>query len=68
MTICGTRFRPYNSPSQPMLILYIAKLNPNQTEIPNVYLDRKTASTMNEYSIGLLDNAAKHGTIGEWHY
>jgi hypothetical protein len=68
MTICGTRFGPYNSPSQPMLILHFAKLNPNQIEIPNVYLDRKTASTMNEYSIGLFDNAAKHGTIGEWHY
>ena len=47
---------------------YVAKLNEAQNEILNVYLDRKTASTMNGYSIGGLDNAVKNGTITQGHY
>jgi len=41
MTICGTRFGPYNSPSQPMLILYVAKLNADQTENPKCVFRQK---------------------------
>jgi phage anti-repressor protein len=47
---------------------YIAKLNEAQNEILNVYLDKKTASTMNGYSVGGLDNAVKKGTITQGHY
>ena len=38
---------------------YIAKLNKEQTEILNVYLDRKSAATLNEYSPSGLDNAVQ---------
>jgi len=58
-------------PTRPTIVKnmdYVAKLNADQTEILNVYLDRKTASTMNGYSIGGLDNAVKHGTITQGHY
>jgi pantothenate kinase len=47
---------------------YVVKLNAHQTEILNVYLDRKTAALMNGYSIGGLDNAVKNGTITQGHY
>jgi hypothetical protein len=40
---------------------YVAKLNKDQTEIINVYLDRKTAALMNGYSMSGLDNAVKKG-------
>ncbi len=43
---------------------YIAKLNADQTEILNVYLDRKTAATMNGFeSSAALDTPVKHGTV-----
>jgi phage anti-repressor protein len=43
---------------------YIAKLNADQTEILNVYLDRKTAATMNGFeSSSALDTPVKHGTV-----
>jgi hypothetical protein len=43
---------------------YIAKLNTNKTEIVDVYLDRKTASKLNDYdSIGALDSCVKNFTI-----
>ena len=38
---------------------YIAKLNKEQTEILNVYLDRKSAAILNEYSPSGLDNAVQ---------
>lgn len=47
---------------------YIAKLNADQTEILNVYLDRSTASKMNGYSIGGIDNSVKYGSITRGHY
>ena len=48
---------------------YIAKLNIDQTEILNVYLDRKTAAKMNGYkSISALDNPVKNKTITNNHY
>ena len=47
---------------------YVAKLNADQTEILNVYLDRKTASLMNGYSMSGLDNAVKKGTQTQGFY
>jgi hypothetical protein len=48
---------------------YIAKLNANKTEIINVYLDRKTAATENDYSSSsALDNSVKNYTISNGHY
>ena len=47
---------------------YVAKLNSNQTEILNVYLDRKTAALMNGYSMSGLDNAVKKGTQTQGFY
>jgi hypothetical protein len=48
---------------------YIAKLNSEKTQILNVYLDRKTASTQNNYqSISALDNPVRSGTITNGHY
>jgi hypothetical protein len=48
---------------------YIAKLNQEQTEILNVYLDRKTASTANGYeSTGALDVPVKQFKITRGHY
>jgi len=47
---------------------YVAKLNTDQTEILNVYLDRKTAALMNGYSMGGLDNAVKKGTQTQGFY
>jgi phage anti-repressor protein len=48
---------------------YIAKLNKEQTEIVNVYLDRKTASSCNGYpSMSSLDNYVKNGTISNGFY
>ena len=48
---------------------YIAKLNPNKTEILNVYLDRKTAATSNGYeSNSALDNPVRNSTISNGHY
>jgi hypothetical protein len=48
---------------------YIAKLNSTKTEIVNVYLDRKTASTLNGYSnSGALDNVVKNNTISNGYF
>jgi len=47
---------------------YVAKLNSDQTEILNVYLDRKTAALMNGYSMSGLDNAVKKGTQTQGFY
>ena len=47
---------------------YIAKLTPDQTEILNVYLDRKTASIMNGFeSSSALDTPVKKGTVAKGH-
>jgi hypothetical protein len=43
---------------------YIAKLTADETEILNVYLDRKTAATMNGFeSSAALDTPVKNGTV-----
>jgi hypothetical protein len=47
---------------------YVAKMNADQTEILNVYLDRKTAALMNGYSMSGLDNAVKKGTQTQGFY
>jgi hypothetical protein len=48
---------------------YIAKLNPEKTEILNVYLDRKTAAELNGYqSTSALDTPVKNGTISKGYY
>lgn len=48
---------------------YVAKLNSNKTEILNVYLDRKTASIMNNYqSSSALDNPVKNETLSKGNY
>ena len=48
---------------------YIAKLNKDKTHILNVYLDRKTASELNNYhSHSALDNPVKNQTISKGHY
>jgi hypothetical protein len=47
---------------------YVAKMNADQTEILNVYLDRKTAALMNGYSMSGLDNAVKKGTQAQGFY
>jgi phage anti-repressor protein len=48
---------------------YIAKLNKDKTEILNLYLDRKTASILNNYdSIAYLDNYVKSGKLVGEHY
>lgn len=47
---------------------YIAKLTADQTEILNVYLDRKTAARMNGFeSSSALDNPVKNGTVVKGH-
>jgi hypothetical protein len=56
-------------PTRPQNIGYIAKLNPDKTEIINVYLDRKTAATNNNYaSHSALDTPVKNGTITNGYY
>jgi hypothetical protein len=48
---------------------YIAKLNEEQTEIVNVYIDRKTASHLNGYdSISALDNPVKKCSLSKGYY
>ena len=48
---------------------YVAKLNASKTEIIDVYLDRKTAATLNHYtSISALDVPVKKGSITNGHY
>jgi hypothetical protein len=48
---------------------YIAKVNKEQTEILNIYLDRKTAARYNDYPcISSLDNVVKHHTLKDDHY
>ena len=47
---------------------YIAKLTANETEILNVYLDRKTAALMNGFeSSAALDTPVKNGTVVKGH-
>ena len=51
-------------PTRMQILGYIAKLNPEKTEILNVYLDRKTAAKCNGYiSNSALDNPVKLGTV-----
>jgi hypothetical protein len=48
---------------------YIAKLDATNSEILNVYLDRKTAAQLNGYqSSSALDNPVKNGTITNGNY
>ena len=48
---------------------YITKLDANQSEILNVYLDRKTAANYNGYkSSSALDNPVKNNTLFNGHY
>lgn len=48
---------------------YIAKVNKEQTEILNIYIDRKTAARYNDYPcISSLDNVVKHHTLKGDHY
>jgi len=48
---------------------YIAKLNSQQNEIINVYLDRKTAAINNGYeSSSALDNHVKNESLTKGHY
>ena len=54
---------------QEQKIGYIAKLNSDKTEILNVYLDRKTASLLNDYkTASALDNPVKKQTIARGYY
>jgi len=54
--------------TRPQNIGYIAKLNAQKTEIIDVYLDRKTAATLNHYrSISALDLPVKNGSITNGH-
>ena len=48
---------------------YIAKINSDKSEILNVYLDRKTAATLNGYnSPSALDNTVKKSTLSNGYY
>jgi prophage antirepressor-like protein len=48
---------------------YIAKLNTEKTEILNVYLDRKTAASLNGYSSSsALDTPVKNASLTNGHY
>jgi len=48
---------------------YIAKMNKEKTEILNVYIDRKTAASMNGYtSLSALDNPVKNLTLTNGYY
>ena len=48
---------------------YIAQINKEQTEIVNVYIDRKTAAHMNGYeSTAALDNPVKNYTLSKDSY
>jgi hypothetical protein len=48
---------------------YIAKMNKEKTEILNVYIDRKTAASMNGYtSVSALDNPVKNLTLTNGYY
>jgi phage anti-repressor protein len=51
-------------PTRIQMVGYIAKMNPEKTEILNVYLDRKTAAKSNGYiASSALDNPVKLGTV-----
>jgi hypothetical protein len=57
------------NPSRPQNNGYIAKVNKDETEIINVYLDRKTAAVQNGYkSHSALDNPVKNKTIANNYY
>ena len=50
-------------------LVYIAKLNAEKTEILNVYLDRKTAASLNGYaSSSALDTPVKNASLTNGHY
>jgi hypothetical protein len=56
-------------PTKIQNIGYVAKLNKDKTEILNVYLDRKTAATLNGYeSSSALDNCVKNMSLKNEHY
>ncbi|MFY7938514.1 MAG: hypothetical protein ACOVOQ_14120 [Flavobacterium sp.] len=55
-------------PTIPKNMDYIAKINKDQDEILNVYLDRKTAALMNGYSFGGVNDHVKNGTVSQGHY
>lgn len=55
--------------TRPQNIGYIAKLNSQKSEILNVYLDRKTAATLNNYENNqALDSHVKNNTLTKNHY
>ncbi len=55
--------------TQPQDLGYIAKIDAHQTEILNVYLDRKTSAKLNNYaSPSALDLPVKSGKISKGHY
>jgi esterase/lipase len=57
------------NPSRPQNNGYIAKINKDETEIINVYLDRKTAALQNGYkSHSGLDNPVKNKTLTNNNY
>jgi len=59
---------PPTKPTRVQNLGYIAKLSADQSEILNVYLDRKTAAIMNGYdSSSALDVPVKKGTITKGH-
>ena len=48
---------------------YVAQINKEQTEITNVYIDRKTAALLNGYeSSSALDNPVKNYTLAKGFY
>jgi len=61
-TIAPTR------PTQKQNLGYIAKITPDNSEILNVYLDRKTAAISNGYSASGLDTPVKNGTLANTYY
>jgi hypothetical protein len=55
--------------TRPQNMGYIAKLNATKTEILNVYIDRKTAATNNNFaSHSSLDNPVKNESLANGHY
>lgn len=47
---------------------YIAKLNTAKTEILNVYIDRKTAATNNNFPFSSFDTIVKNESLANGHY
>jgi len=60
---------PPTKQTRPQNLGYIAKINGENTEILNVYIDRKTAAAENGYaSSSALDNPVKNASITNGHY